>query len=39
MILVTTDDIPGRRVVRVHLGDDPERALEEITEAIASARV
>jgi transaldolase/glucose-6-phosphate isomerase len=29
----------GRRVMRVHLGSDPGRALEEIAEAIAAARV
>jgi len=29
----------GRRVLRVHLGADPERALDEIVEALQAARV
>jgi transaldolase/glucose-6-phosphate isomerase len=29
----------GRRVLRLHLGTRPERALEEITEAVAAAHV
>ena len=29
----------GRRLMRIHLGGEPEKALEELSEALAAARV